>query len=450
MADENDSWLDGIGVNVPSILSSVTDTVTDVAGTVQSTASSAYDSASSAASTALDCGNTAGEAVMSAESTGWDGAKSAYNAVTGAYDSVAPNFTQSNQDLGNLVDMAEAAAKKGNESLVAEYGDVPVLGSVAKASAALSDAAIDATGGVVKGVGDLTTMAGNAMVHPIDATVSMAEGALGIAEHVPLVPGLNTTAKGIHGLVDLASGKKDGQYGSSVGDLAENLLLGTKQDPDDPSKQTNADLDFFASIGGGTKVWTEKPLEAAARTITNLAPMLLGDEGAAKPAPEAGPPSGGPPVPEPVDPFGKTQVDPFGKTQPEVPAQGPPTEVDPAKPQAEPEGPKADAANTPEQIRQNLIDASAAQKAAEQASIEATQEYVRFRANKPNPARGWEGDQSKWDPVVDEALHDQMLRAEKANIEAINNLKAAQKAARDAAGRGKGARGGGGFPPPRK
>jgi hypothetical protein len=65
--------------------------------------------------------------------------------------------------------------------------------------------------------------------------------------------------------------------------------------------------------------------------------------------------------------------------------------------------------------------------------------------------RGWEGDPSKWDPVVDEALHDQMLRAEKANIEAINNLKAAQKAARDAAGRAKGARGGGGgFPPPRK
>ena len=134
---------------------------------------------------------------------------------------------------------------------------------------------------------------------------------------------------------------------------------------------------------------------------------------------------------------------------PEAQAKGPPTEVDPVNPKAEPSSPKPNAAQTPEQARQNLIDAVAKQKAAEQASREATEEFVRFRANKPNPARGVPGDPSKFDPVVSEALEDQMLRAQQANAEAINELEAARQAARDAAGRAKGARGGGGFPPPR-
>jgi hypothetical protein len=134
---------------------------------------------------------------------------------------------------------------------------------------------------------------------------------------------------------------------------------------------------------------------------------------------------------------------------PEAQVKGPPTEVDPVSPPPEPAAPKPNVAQTPEQARQNLIDAVAKQKAAEQASREATEEFVRFRANKPNPARGFEGDPSKFDPVVSEALEDQMLRAQQANDQAIRELKAAQQAARDAAGRAKGARGGGGFPPPR-
>lgn len=131
------------------------------------------------------------------------------------------------------------------------------------------------------------------------------------------------------------------------------------------------------------------------------------------------------------------------------PAKGTPTEVDPAKPPPEPETPKANVQLTPEQARQNLIDAVAKQKATEKASREATEEFVRFRALKPNPARGVEGDPSKFDPVVSEALEDQMLRAQRADEEAVNELKAAQQAARDAAGRAKGSRGGGGFPAPR-
>ncbi|MEO6527535.1 MAG: DUF4157 domain-containing protein [Gemmatimonadaceae bacterium] len=238
---------------------------------------SVWDSISSGASTALDWGNSAGKAVMGAESAAWNGTKSAYGAVTGAYNSVAPDFTKANKDLGSVVDMGEAATKKGNAQMVKEYGDIPLLGSLVKAAAWTGDLTSDATGGVLKGVGDLTSMAGNAIFHPIDAAAAMGEGVLGMAEHVPLIPGMNTTVKGLHGLYDLASGKKDAKYGSSLGDLGENLLMGTQQDSSDPSKKTGTDLDFFAGMGGGVKAWQDKPAEAATRTITNLLPMFLGD-----------------------------------------------------------------------------------------------------------------------------------------------------------------------------
>jgi hypothetical protein len=274
-------------------------------------------------------------------------------------------------------------------------------------------------------------MAGNAVFHPIDAAGSLGEGALGIAEHVPIVPGLNTAVKGTHGLVDLAEGKQDGKYGGSLTDLGENLLLDTQQDPNNPSKRTNTDVEFLAGLGGGTKVWSEKPMEAATRTLTNLAPMLLGDEAAgANTVPEE------PPVPSEVDPLGKTQVDPLGKTQVDPFGKTQDlgnTQVDPANPEPEPDGPKVDPAATPEQIRQNLIDANAAQKATQEASIKATQEYVRYRAKMPEPARGFAGDPN-WDPRVDEALYNETLRAEQANIRAIKNLQAWQRAAKAAQG----------------
>jgi hypothetical protein len=71
---------------------------------------------------------------------------------------------------------------------------------------------------------------------------------------------------------------------------------------------------------------------------------------------------------------------------------------------------------------------------------------VRYRTNKPNPARGVEGDLAKWDPVTDEALHDQMLRAQQESIKALNNLREAQRLARDAAAKARRAAGKGGFP----
>ncbi|MDQ2801657.1 MAG: hypothetical protein M3Y41_02805, partial [Pseudomonadota bacterium] len=321
---------------------------------------------------------------------------------------------------------------------------------VLKATSWLGDETVEATGGVIKGAGDLAAMGGNAIFHPIDAAESLGEGALGIAEHVPTVPGLNTTVKGIHGLVDLARGKTDGEYGGTLSDLGENLLLDTKEDPNNPGKKTNADVDFFAGIGGGIQAWTDKPVEAATRTITNLVPMFLGDEGAGgKPPPEGGPsiPEAPPPsAVDPmgktqVDPMGKTQVDPMGKTQPQIDPQGPKTEVDPPGP-GEPEAPKPDGPNTPKEAAQNVADASAAQKITQQASLDTAGEFVRYRAKMPVPERGFAGDPN-WDPVVDEALFEESNRASQANIEAIHKLQAAQEAALNTPGFAKG------FPPRR-
>jgi len=483
MGDEHDSWLGGIGVDVPDIVSSVT----AAAETVQSAASSAVGAASSAASTALDAGNTAGKAVISAESAAWDGTKSAYNTVTSTYDSVAPNFTKANQDLGNLVDTAEAAAKKGNENIVAAYADVPVLGSVAKGTAALNNATVEVAGGAVKAAGDLAAMAGNAMFHPIDATESLAEGALGIAEHVPLVPGLNTTVKGIHGAVDLARGKKDGQYGSSVGELAENLLLNTRQDPNDPSKKTNADIDFAASIGGGTKAWKEKPLEAAARTVTNIGAMFLGEEAAgAKPPPEGMPPTLRSPTSlqgEPIPPGGEPtlrspttlQGEPMppgeappgtpptlrSPTAPELHGGGddfpfggegngpteqpePPTLRDPVKPEREPEAPNADEPLTPEQLKQNEIDTGREWSAAERAANDAAGELVRYRATAGRPGG------PEYEGIVEQDLENEVAATAEARDIALKKYEAAKRANQKPAGRPKGKKGGSLFGPPKK
>jgi hypothetical protein len=116
-------------------------------------------------------------------------------------------------------------------------------------------------------------------------------------------------------------------------------------------------------------------------------------------------------------------------------SQAPQTEVDPARGQLEPRGPKANVAETPAQAQQNLSDAIAEQKAAEQASSDATQKVVRFRANKP------------FDPDVAKELEDQAQRASSANARAISKLRAAESAAKAAAQRAKGK---GGFPAPRR
>jgi hypothetical protein len=319
----------------------------------------------------------------------------------------------------------------------------------------------------------------------------MAEGALGIAEHVPMAPGVNTTVKAAHGLVDLARGKKDGEYGGNLKDLGKNLALGNHQDPNDPGKRTNADLDFAAGLGGGTKAWSEKPAEAQhARSSTSRRcssatkppsgtnrrrreglqsrKARMRPAGSILSARRRSTPS----ARTQVDALGKTQVDALGKTQrsrktsrlsarprwdvvsqdrppdagpsdktqvdlgktqPGFPDQPPPTEVDPPIPDTEPADFKVKRGQTPEQILKNMQDAMADYKAADQAHSEAIGEWVRYRATKPNPGRGVVGDPA-WDPKIEKQLKDQMKRTEIKRDAAAKPRDVALKTFEDATG----------------
>jgi hypothetical protein len=90
-----------------------------------------------------------------------------------------------------------------------------------------------------------------------------------------------------------------------------------------------------------------------------------------------------------------------------------------------------------------VANAKNAQDVAAKEANEATAEWVRFRALKPNPGRNNPGDPSKYDPTVDEALQNDMMQKAAARNEALDKWRAADIANRQRPGRG------GGFPPPR-
>ncbi|MEO7962527.1 MAG: DUF4157 domain-containing protein [Gemmatimonadaceae bacterium] len=154
--------------------------------------------------------------------------------------------------------------------------------------------------GAIKGVGDLATGLGNTFLHPVDSAVGMASGMWNMWEHTPLIGG---AFKGLHGTYDIATGNENGKYGNSFGELGENLAVG---------EQAQSDLDFWAGFGGGTQAWSDDPLDAGARTLTNFAPQILGiaegvgskGPGGAPPEAPVSAPKGGPvpeaPVPRPA------------------------------------------------------------------------------------------------------------------------------------------------------
>jgi hypothetical protein len=93
-----------------------------------------------------------------------------------------------------------------------------------------------------------------------------------MGEHDPGLAGY--LFRGAHGLVDIASGNEKGKYGSSFGELWNNLT--------DVEKQDQENLSYWSQLGGGQQVWEDEPIEAASRTATNIAPLILGALGGAK------------------------------------------------------------------------------------------------------------------------------------------------------------------------
>jgi hypothetical protein len=248
-------------------------------GSLWDTVSSAV---SGAASTAYGAADSAGKSILGGEQAIGGAAKGAWDWVDSKYSAKNSDATKLQQQMNGgvnekgekeegLVDKAENWLKQGNNKVLASNDD-SVLGSLEKASAWMGNTSVDIMGGVVKGGMDLASMASNAIAHPIDSAVGMAGGVLSMAEHVPLIPGLNTTVKALHGAYDIASGNEKGQYGKNWGELGSHLF--------DPRVSGNDDLNFAAGMGGGVDAWKAKPGEAAARTITNLLPMFLGGEGA--------------------------------------------------------------------------------------------------------------------------------------------------------------------------
>jgi hypothetical protein len=116
-----------------------------------------------------------------------------------------------------------------------------------------------------------------------------------------------------------------------------------------------------------------------------------------------------------TDPLGKTEPG-LSKTQP-----GPPTP-----------------GSNPQEI---LRKAAAAERAAKIKAGEATGDWVRYRSNMPGsePDPRWRGDPSKWDRSADDILRQRMRETKREWYSRRNELEAAQKASRDAAGAARGA-----------
>src|SRR6516225_6230788 len=160
--------------------------------------------------------------------------------------------------------------------MAASAEGIPVLEQLAQASAFVNTTQANITGGVVRGVGDLAGGLANAFFHPIDA----AAGVEGILEHNTTIPFLSSTLKAAHGAYDIATDNKQGEYGTSWGDLASHVLDPRKQMEDDTKFDSNLTRGILAP---GTKDWgeayeklKENPADMLARAGTNVLPMVMG------------------------------------------------------------------------------------------------------------------------------------------------------------------------------
>ena len=229
--------------------------------------------------------------------SGWEGTKSTAGAVYDGYEKQTDfkslqsgNAKLADESKGQWgegfvrggvngeIDSLEKLVADGNQKSADEAKGHWYEGLV-KGSGWLSNKSTEMTGGLLKGVGDIGFGIANGLAHPIDA----AAGIEGILEHNMTVPGLGTTLKAGHALYDLAAkdDPKDRQYGSSVGDIANHLFNPMQQVDDDAKFDTNLATGIIApdkNKDGTTdwSAWKNKPLEAATRAATNIAPVFLG------------------------------------------------------------------------------------------------------------------------------------------------------------------------------
>lgn len=275
--DEESPESPGAGSSSSSASSGLGGMLSSIGSSVSSAAGGAFDIAKQAVST--DASN------VSAASAWWD--------KTANMDDTRKNFETMGDALKLGVSSATSWADNATRGNAALNFAAKEAGGIANTTASMDE-------GVLKGVGDLSSMAGNLAAHPVDSAIGMGEGIWNGMEHTPLI---GDEFKRLHGYFDIASGNEHGKYGNSLGELEQHLKIGA---------ETNTDVDYWASIGGGRDAWANDPLAAGARTITNFAPMLMGmaegiggggggggGEGGAETTPEATPENTPGATPEP-------------------------------------------------------------------------------------------------------------------------------------------------------
>ncbi len=275
------------------------------------------------------------------------------------------------QALGAGVDWMEKKAGEGLDAGAKSAEGIPVLEQLAGAGAFVGKGMTNLTGGVIRGAGDIVGGIENVFAHPIDS----AAGIEGILEHNSTIPFMGSTLKAIHGAYDIATDKKNAEYGNSWGDLANHVFNPMQQMKDDQAFDSNLARGIVAP---GTKDWgdawnhiKQNPADAFGRAVTNIAPMVMGlgeaaggeeagqaSKGLAEPTPK--PPSGPLPerlplpepaptpveIPKPIEPLPSPGEPPPSSaprssppSTPEPPGSGPPTKRYPVGPSGEPEPP---------------------------------------------------------------------------------------------------------------
>jgi hypothetical protein len=274
------------------------------------------------------------DAGASVAGTVYDANKQTYDMVSKGWNAITPDLHGANKLYGSYVDEQVKASKALGDFAVNATSDIPILGSVVKAGAVGMSGVEQGLAGLRKGGMDVATGTLNGVLHPVDAVT----GLVGMAEHVPGPAG--TMLKGAHGLYDIATGNEKGEYGKNTSELWANLT--------DGDKQSEKDLEYWAQLGGGTKAWEEKPIEAGARTVANILPWILGArgmiKGSGKPpsAPVVEPPGSQPRLPPGTDPATAPTLpaEPGYPTVPRIPKFQPlpefPPEVMPLPPDTEP------------------------------------------------------------------------------------------------------------------
>ncbi len=219
----------------------------------------------------------------------WDSIGGAASAVYEGYQK-STDFKGAAAGVGELMDMMSDASDKGNQKMVEDAKGIPVLEQLAEGSAWFSNLTTQVTSGAVKGAADVVGGVAHGMFHPIDA----ASGMLGILEHNSTAPFLGSTLKAGHGLWDLAV-NGGGQYGNSLGEVANSVFNPLKQQEDDAAYNAQLIKGIIApgeeEKGGGWQAWQDRPVEAGTRALMNVLPFLLGGEGKTPGAVEPPPPT---------------------------------------------------------------------------------------------------------------------------------------------------------------